>query len=371
MVNALKKLDKKFLILIGCMFILPIVLIIFLALIQGCSNSKLTPDKYEEKMISAAEDYFEEKDKLPKKEGEVVTVKLSTLVKGEYIKSSEDTLDDSTCKGSVTARNNGASIEENNGGFINYTVNLECKDYKTKTLNSLLMQDLTTTGSGLYNQGNIYVFRGDEVNNYITFFGTKYRIVSIDENGIVKLIKSESESIEVYWDIKYNIETESSSGKNIYTDSYIYKYLLEIYNDSKKTDKNSKKHMVASSVCTGARDVNDLSLNNASECLTKLDNQIISLLGVTDYAMASIDPDCISITARSCRNYNYMKDLFLDNWTVTPVASNSYEVYYMYNGLAKYQSANKYSSFNIVINIDGNEIIESGDGSENSPYVIK
>ena len=87
--------------------------------------------------------------------------------------------------------------------------------------------------------------------------------------------------------------------------------------------------------------------------------------------MVSTDPDCISITSRSCRNYNYMKDLFLDNWTLTPVAGNSYEVYYMYNGLAKHQSANKYSSFNIVINIDGNEIIESGDGSENSPYVIK
>ena len=40
MVNALKRMDKKFLIFAGLIICLPILLIVFLALIQGCGNRK-------------------------------------------------------------------------------------------------------------------------------------------------------------------------------------------------------------------------------------------------------------------------------------------------------------------------------------------
>lgn len=371
MVDALKKLDKKFLIIAGCIILLPIVIIIVLAIIQGCSNSKISHEKYEEKMISAAEKYIKDKDKEPKEEGKVVTVKLSKLIDDEYIKSTEELLDDDSCEGSVTARKNGSTIEENKGGFINYTVNLKCKNYKTNSLNNSLIEDVVTEGSGLYKEGNKYIFKGDEPNNYITFFDTLYRIVSIDENGIVKLVKSDSESIERYWDIKYNVDTESASGKNIYKDSDMIKYLMEIYNDPKKVSKEAKKHIVSKDVCVGSRDINNLSKNDTSECSSLLEDQVISLLNIGDYASASLDSDCLDITSKSCRNYNYMKNLFLDSWTVTAVSNNTYEVYYIYNGVVKYQSASKYSSYNIVIYIDSNEIIESGDGSEKTPYVVK
>lgn len=371
MVDALKKLDKKYLIVAGCVLLLPIVIIILLAIIQGCSNSKITHEKYEDKMISAMESYLNDKDKKPTTEGETVTIKLSKLVEGEYIKSTEKLLGDDACSGSVTARLNGSTIEENNGGFINYTVNLECDSYKTNSLNSALMEDVTTTGSGLYKQDNSYIFKGEDVDNYLTFFGTLYRIVSIDEKGIVKLLKSESESPERYWDIKYNVDTESSTGKNIYQDSEMLKYLMAFYSDNKKVSAGAKKHVVSKNICVGARDINDLSISTTSECSSVLSNQVVSLLNVSDYANASLDPNCLDITSRSCRNYNYMKNLFLDNWTMTAVSSNSYEVYYIYNGLVKYQSASKYSSYNIVIYIDGDEIINSGNGSEETPYVIK
>ena len=129
MLNALKKLDKKFLIMAGIIICLPIFIIIFLAIIQGCSNQKITHEKYESRMIEAVKKYIEDTDKTPKEEGELVTIKLSTLVKKEYIKSSEKLLDDTTCDGNVTVRRNGSSVETNNGGFLNYTINLECKIY--------------------------------------------------------------------------------------------------------------------------------------------------------------------------------------------------------------------------------------------------
>ena len=86
MVNALKRMDKKFLIMAGAVICLPLILIIFLAIIQGCGNNKITHEKYEQKMISALEKYAEDSGKLPEKEGEILTVELSTLVKKEYIK---------------------------------------------------------------------------------------------------------------------------------------------------------------------------------------------------------------------------------------------------------------------------------------------
>lgn len=371
MLDALKKMDKKFLIMAGCIILLPVIVIIFMAIIQGCSNGKTTYDKYEKNMISAMKNYVEDKGNEPKEEGSAVVVELSKLVDEGYIKSTEKALGDDSCKGSVTARRNGSVIEENNGGFVNYTVSLECDEYKTNSLENSIMNDLTSSGSGLYKQGNEYIFKGDEVNNHIMFFEKEYRIVSMDKNGIVKLMKEESEATEDYWDIKYNIDTNTSSGKNIYADSQMLKSLVEIYNNPKRISEKAREHIVSKDICVGARDIANLSLNNDSECTSVLENQVITLLGVTDYANASLDPYCIDLSSKSCRNYNYMRKLFLDSWTYTAVSNNSYEAYYIHNGLVKHQSANQYSSYSIVIYIDGDEILSSGKGSEKEPYVIK
>jgi len=214
MVNAIKKLDKKFLMIACFMIILPIFILIFLMIIQGCSNQKMSYEKYEKKMISAAKKYFEDNDLLPQSESAVSRVELSKLIEDEYIKDSLKALEDDTCNGTVTVRKNGSIIEENKGGFFNYTVNLECKDYKTVSLNDLLLEDLTNSESGLYKYGSSYIYKGDDVDNYIKFYGTLYRILRIDENGILKLIKFESENINQQWDNKYNTEVNNSYGKN-------------------------------------------------------------------------------------------------------------------------------------------------------------
>lgn len=371
MVEAFKKMDKKILIIVACIILLPILLIIFLAIIQACSNSKLTPEKYEEKMISAAQTYLEEKAKEPTVEGETVVVKLSKLVSGGYIKSSEKLLGDESCEGSVTARRNGSTIEKNDGGFVNYTVDLKCNDYKTTTLKEKIMEDLTTSGSGLYNQNNKYIFKGEEVNNYITFFDNQYRIVSMDSNGFIKLLKVEEESNSIYWDVKFNVEVNDSYGKNIYKDSFILKQLLDDYNNTKKISNKAKKHIVSHSICVDLRNFEDSSINYNNNCTNTLENQVISLLDVEDFAKASLDPECISIYSKSCRNYNYLKDLSLNAWTYVADSSNTYEVYYLSNGIIRSQEASRYNTYNIVIYIDGNEKIASGDGSEEEPYVIK
>lgn len=370
MVNALKRMDKKFLIMAGLVICLPLVLIIFLAIIQGCGNNKITHEKYEEKMISALEKYAKDNDKLPEKEGEVLTVELSTLVKKEYIKSTEELLDDTTCEGSVSVRRNGASIETNNGGFLSYTVDLDCKAYSTLHLVDKIKEEVVTEGEGLYQDNDSYIFKGKKVKNYITFFGDSYRILSIDKDGILKLVKVETEMPERIWDNKFNVETNRTTGKNIYKDSAMIDYLLNDYSNSKKFSDEARKYMVAYDVCVGKRGVMDTTIDSTLDCAEKLENQVISLMNVTDYAKASIDPDCSSLRSLSCNNYNYLYQIASSSWTLNSSSENSYEVILLSNGLMEMVNANTYNTYNLVIYVDGNNLYTTGSGSSNDPYVV-
>ena len=73
MVDAIKKMDKKFLIMVGAIIVIPIVIIILLAIIQGCGNRKVSYEKYEDKMVQAATKYFKSKGN-PKNESEIKTL---------------------------------------------------------------------------------------------------------------------------------------------------------------------------------------------------------------------------------------------------------------------------------------------------------
>ena len=371
MVNALKKMDKKFLIFASLILGLPIVIIILLALLQSCKNSRISYADYEQKMISAAEKYVSEEKVKTLKEGETLEISLKKLISKEYIKSTDKLLGDNSCEGSIIVRKNGSTIEENEGGFLNYIVNLKCDSYETKTLNSSLMKNLTTEGAGLYESNGIYVFKGEDVKNYINFYGQQYRIMSIDENGLIKLLKAEAESLNKYWDVKYNTEVDNSFGKNIYADSSIIKELLTVYLDNKKISKSARKHLVSKNLCVDSRNLEDLTKDVKTECNNVLENQAIALIDVTDFASASLDVECVNIKSKSCRNYNYMKNLHLSTWTYVGVSNNTYDVYYLSNGIINSEHANKYLSYNIVIYIDGNETYISGDGSEKFPYVIE
>ena len=368
MVETLKKMDKKFLIFAVAIIMFPIVLVILLAIVRGCSNSKMTYTSYEKKMISATERYL--KGKLPKEESGVKTISLSKLVDKGYIRSPKKALKDDSCEGSVTVRMNGSSIETNNGGFLNYTVDLKCKTYKTTHLIDKITEVVVTSESGLYKDGNEYIFRGNKVNNYINFYGINYRIMSTDEDGFIKLIKDSPEPSTRYWDNKYNVEVDSSYGKNIYKDSSILSYLLSDYQNSKRINKKAKQHMVAHDVCVGKRNSNDYSISKDLDCSEILENQIVSLINVSDYARASIDPNCTTTISKSCKNYNYLSNVSSSSWTTNSIKDNTYEVLFLSDGVQEIQNANTYNEYNVVIYIDGSEIYQGGRGTLSDPYIL-
>lgn len=370
MISALKRLGSKFLIMICCLIGIPIFILLMLVIIQGCGNKKISNKKYEEKMLEAAEKYVSNKNIELKEEGSTIVIKLDELVDSGYIKSTEKLLSDASCDGSVTVRRNGSSVDSTNGGYLNYIVNLTCDNYKTTHLVDKLKEQIVTEGNGLYQVENSYVFKGDEVDNYIMFFDNLYRIIGIDENGILKLIKVYSETPSKVWDDKYNVDIEKYSGKNIYKDSSILNQLNKDYENNKKISEEAKQHIVAYDVCIGKRSSTDYTISKEIDCSEKLEKQVVSLLNASDYAMASLDPDCTNLKSRACGNYNYLKNVISVTWTLNSISDNTYDVIYLSGGLMEISNAKKIMRYNIVIYIDGKGLYAEGKGMENNPYII-
>jgi len=375
MLEKIKQLDKKMLCIICGIIILPILIIIVLMVVRGCSGGVSSYSSYEEKMLSSAKKYFKNEDKLPTVEGEKVEVTLDKLVKEGYIKSAGKSLKDSTCEGSVTVQNNGVSIKNNEGGYYFYSVKLNCKDYSTKTLKDEILKDIVTEGAGLYQVGSEYIFKGKTditknqyVNNYVEFYGKLYRIIKIDESGDLKLVRSETQKYSTTWDTKYNEVERENVGENVYSESNILTTLVKTYNDT--FDEDAKAQIVAKKICVGPRDLADNALYSISDCSKVLENQVISLLSIADFANASIDKDCNSLKAASCGNYNYMNGFLTSTWTLTSVSNDTYNVYWLNYGVPYTQKANKRKKYNIVIYISGNITEFEGDGSVDTPYKI-
>ena len=366
----LKNVDKKVLILAGLIIILPIFTMLLLVVLQGCTNRGNSYSSYEKIMIKSAERYFKKNDLLPENESEIAVVKLDTLVAKKYMKSPESQLKDNSCSGFVKVRRTGVIKEKENKGLLNYIANLTCEKYNTETFKEILLANIVNTGSGLYSVGSEYIYKGDKPKNYFNLFGKEFRIMGIDSNGYIKLIRSESEPISRNWDNKYNVDIKQNYGKSIYSDSLIKQYLLMDYENPKKIGNDMKKHIVAHDLCIGKRAIKDYSIDRATDCGEILENQLLSLMNVSDFSMASTDPDCNSTNARSCDNYNYLYRVASNTWTPNSVLENTYEVFYISNGMMEYSNASEYNNYNIILYIDGDESGITGKGTLEDPYVM-
>ena len=316
-------------------------------------------------MMNRAKSYAKNHQMLPKS-GKSTIIKLDNLI-DDGLKSPDKSLKDSSCSGSVVIKSNYKDGKK----YYNYIPYLECDNYKTEYIKDYLMKDVVTSGSGLYKTGDEYIFKGNKVKNYLLFYGTIYRIIKIDANGNLKLIKEKSQDVSNNWDNKYNIDKKGYTGINNYADSLIIDRLLSDYRNKRIIPDDAKAKIVPHSVCIGKRDSNNLNINITIECDEKLDNQTLSLPSVTDYALASYDTNCKNLGDPSCTNYNYFTSFIGYTWTVDAVSNDSSLVYYIDSVGSELDEANKYKKYNIVLYIDGEELYQSGKGTEKNPYIIK
>lgn len=345
-------------------FILVILIIILIAACSG--GKKYTYEEFEAKLIYEAQRYYDaHKDRLPSKDKDTTSLSIQTLIDNKQIRdTTEMTKNKVSCRGSVEVTNN--------NGYYLYTPMLDCgSNYKSSLLKDELVKDenIVTSGNGLYKTSDGYIFKGDMVNNNLIFNDISYRIMGIDNDGVIKVIDTTKRE-SVVWDDRYNTEKASAMGINDYftnnLNSRIKDTLEKLYKDDEVFPSEIKAYFVTNSVCIGKMSVND---TNSNICESKLDNQVFSLLTAKDFYIPSLDPNCES-NNKACMNYNYLS-LIGNSWTVTGDKDSTHKVYKISGGDLELKNASSMSSYKIVAYLDKTVLFSGGDGSEANPYVIK
>ena len=252
----------------------------------------------------------------------------------EYLKDKK-----TSCKGTI----NITKVNQN----YRYTPILNCdKEYKTTYLTDYIKNNepIKTSESGLYELNNELVYRGEIINNNVSFANLNWKIIKISENKIIlilsDLIKSEKQQP---WDNRYNQEKDAKIGINNYELSRAREYLNNLYESNTLFTENDKLLISNNNLFIGKRSINDEDKTGQAEKSKILENQYIGLLPAYDYINASIDNNCKSLETESCNNYNYLA-LFEQNWwLITAEKENTNKVYKVENDASIYnaQAVNK------------------------------
>lgn len=359
--------DKKFILII--IFLVLIMIILFGgAIIYNKFFYKKSLSEIETIMVDSSKAYYQEnKEELPKELNETVKIEVDDLVKDEKMKSIQEYLKDenTNCDGYVNVTNI--------NGKYRYVPFLNCGKMKqTQRFIDYIQKKvpIVETGNGLYNLNDEFVYRGDEVNNYIKLSSKIYRIVKFT-NDYTVIIYTDNDKLESRnWDDRYNIEKEEPIGINNYSVSRIKDYLDSLYESKTLLTAEDKLLVSSYHVPIGKRKDNDTDKSGNLEKATLLENKFIGLLPVYDFLNASIDVNCTTTTSKSCTNYNYLAKYKFNWWTSTATSDNSYKVYRIE------QSPNQTNAYNNayvrpVLYLAKDIIYVSGNGTSKSPYIVK
>ncbi len=376
--RTIKYLDKKTKIMLYAMLGV-IAFIIIIAIVANIIKGRLfSYTEVEDKMIAAAKAYYTEEENtslLPQDGGEVI-ITVNTLVTGDYMKSLTALLKGGKdCTGEVKV--------VNKSGTYTYLPYLNCGEayYSSELYNKIINSGVATMGDGLYQLNNEYVYRGQNVNNYVSFANRLWRVVKIDANNQIMLILAAPEKVTTYvYDDRYNAEKENNFGINDFNVSRLKDSLLTYLDGEDREGKanfsaEDKAKLVATSLCTGNRGEETTFAGGKVECSKTLDNMYIGLLNLYDYALASLDSTCTKPSDPQCQNYNYLGSIGVTGsswWLMTGNADLSYEAYRVRNtGLIEATSCNTRSSLRPTIVINNLTFSTGGTGTELDPYTLR
>lgn len=372
------ELKNKMRKMIFLIIVIVVLLIIVLLLLSLSGSKKNSYSDIEKVMVNAAQKYYNTNSSLlPSADKATSEVSVQKLINGGYMKS----LDKYNPK---AASCSGKVVVENNDDTYLYVSYLDCgSNYTTTELFREITKssNIVDSDEGLYKINDEYVFRGENVNNYVKMDENLWRIVKVDKNDDIVLIYDGLYWINHEWDDRYNSELNMNYGYNNYKKSRVKEYLEDIYNASKKGDtttyttllftNDSIKYLTSYDLCVGKRNDTQTQNNNMYECQDVLENTKVGLLTLSDYINASVDPSCKSSKDSSCQNYNFIatRDSF---WLATGTTQNSYGVYEVdRSGVVEAVPAGSYSGIRPVVHLSSKTMFGSGKGTKDSPYLIK
>lgn len=345
-----------------------IILIIVIMLIIQLVNRKMSYSALEDQLISATESYMKDhKEYYPTSEMPKFVLDANTLVTEEYIKKDISKLVKDNCTAEIEV------IYENNAYHVKPF--LTCDNYETQLFYDKILADnaVVNSGNGLYDMNEMLVFRGDQTNNYVQFHNLLWRIVKMDptDSTIYLILENLKDAPLAIWDNRYNTTEESNHGINDFSVSVVSDTLDNIYRTTFADDDRSV--MVPMNICIGKRSEAENVNDGSVECSnTMLEQKFVTLLPLYDYINASTDHQCDNATKRACANYNYLVNKTGKWWTLTADGSKGTKVFGInYAGVisSDYTDSKKYIRY--VIAIDGSNIYSQGNGTIDSPYVMK
>jgi len=271
-----------------------------------------------------------------------------------------------------------------------------------------LKEKKVTEGDGLYEdiyEENKYIYRGGNPNNFISFNDELWRIISIEADNTLKIIRNESIGYIAFdskgyrdstsngvggtycaqgsngcnaWNVNDNFANETKSG-TVLKDAELNTYLNVTYLNTINEDaKYIENHNFNVGSPGNTSDTEDIATDIQQEALYKWNGKI-GLMNITDLLKATTNTTCTSLkdgvdsnTTCYCNTNNWMVPTTGYIWTISPYSTTSYSLWIVGSSYcaSNDRAISTYIGVLPVIYLNEN-ITLSGNGTKDKPYIIK
>ena len=310
-------------------------------------------------------------------ENEAITFETSGIENGDKLEASQTDI----LTIIVSYNSSVTSQPENTNSTITVTLNYKQDDGTvvppTPTNPTIGGQEveLVESGDGLYAdeyENGKYTYKGANPNNYITFNDEMWRIISVENDGTIKIMRNESIGNQIW----------HSENINDWETSDIKTYLNGEYLSSITTNQDK---IVSHTWSIGAvtYDNSDLAGQIADENNTQSQSASIGMITASEYLRANTNKEqCENMNINNtnittCKTTNWMFSIVPSNdylWTISPRASYGTGVFCV---VGDSSSAGRLVSHNAINSVGvspalylSSDITLSGTGESSNPYVI-
>ena len=237
--------------------------------------------------------------------------------------------------------------------------------------------DIVSSGDGLYKDEyeDRYFYRGTNPNNYIIFNNEIWRIVSVESDGTIKIMKNEVLPNR-QWDIGGGKNGSNNWARPADLNTYLNgSYLTGTLNST------AQSQIVAKDFSIGAVTYNDTSLlNTINDENSKKWNGKVALITASEYIRSNSNKsDCGNMgqfemwNSTTCKNTTWMYTNNNQWWTLSPESSLASRVFYVFSD-GNFDNINANDAVIEVrpsVYLSSKIKITGGDGSQNNPYRIE
>ena len=233
--------------------------------------------------------------------------------------------------------------------------------------------DIVSSGDGLYadeyEEGR-YFYKGKNVNNYITFNNETWRIISIEPDKTIKIMRDESIG-DMAWDIGGGTNGSNNWARTADLNIYLNGTYLNGMTSTAQSQIVAKDFSIGS-VTSGNNDLAD-QINDEKGTIW---NGEVALITASEYIRSNSNQS--SCGTHSKNNYNYSScpnTTWMFNvtywWMLSPRADDSNRVFYVTSNGAFNGTLAKFTyGVRPAVYLSSDVQIISGDGSQNNQYQL-